>query len=76
MAGVFGLGISWPVDKGFLPSSQNNANFLLANALGEGLLITPVGYSINLFGFKFLMIETCLFSYVSYWAYQRAIISM
>lgn len=68
-AAVYGFGIALPVDKGFPNCSQANANFILANALGEGLLIMPVGYSISLFGFKVLMIEMCIVAFATYWAY-------
>jgi hypothetical protein len=76
IAGVFAFGIALPVDNGFIPSAQDNANFIIANSLGEGLLIMPVGYSINFFGFKVLMIEICIFSFLSYWSYIKVAKSM
>jgi hypothetical protein len=76
IAGVYGFGIALPVDNGFAPCSQVNANFILANALGEGLLIMPLGFSMNLYGFEFLMLDICFFAFLSYWVYSEAVKSM
>lgn len=76
IGGVFGFGITLPVDNGFAPSSQNNANFILANALGEGLLIMPLGYSMSLFGYKAMMVEMLLVTSVCYWVYTETVKSM
>lgn len=51
---VYGFGISIAADSGFEPSASDNADFVLANALGEGLLITPIGYSMHIFGYRIL----------------------
>jgi hypothetical protein len=76
IGGVFGFGISLPVDSGFAPCAQNNANFILANALGEGLLIMPLGYSMSVFGYKAMMIEMLLVTSVCYWVYTETARSM
>lgn len=51
---VYGFGIALAADSGFEPSASDNADLVLANALGEGLLITPIGYSMHIFGFRVL----------------------
>lgn len=76
IGGVFGFGISLPVDNGFVPSSQNNANFILANALGEGLLIMPLGYSMSIFGYKAMMVEMLLATSICYWVFIETVKSM
>lgn len=76
IGGVFGFGISLPVDSGFAPSSQSNANFILANALGEGLLIMPLGYSMNVFGYKAMMVEMLLVTGLCYWVFIETLKSM
>jgi hypothetical protein len=76
IGGVFGFCIALPVDSGFIPRSQDNADFILANSLGEGLLIMPLGYSMSLFGFKAMMIEVFLISIVCYGFYTETVKSM
>jgi hypothetical protein len=76
MAGIFGFSIALPVDNGFVTSPQDNANFILSSSIGEGLLITPIGYSMNLFGYKALMVEIFGFSILSCWSFSRAMVSM
>jgi hypothetical protein len=76
MAGVYGFCIALAVDNGFVTSPQDNANFILSNSIGEGLLITPLGYSMNLFGYKALMVEIFGSSILSYWSFCRAMESM
>lgn len=56
IAGVFGFLLSWVVDNGFAFRPQDNIIFLLGHSLGEGLLITPMGYMMGIYGFKALII--------------------
>jgi len=49
---------------------------VLANSFGEGLLIMPIGFCMNLFGFKSLIVLVCVFAFVAYWAFERAMLSM
>jgi hypothetical protein len=76
IAGVYGFGIALPVDNGFVTSPQDNANFILGNSFGEGLLIMPLGYSMYLFGFKALIVEIFGFAFLSYWSFSKAMESM
>lgn len=50
-AGVFNFGVSLPVDNGFATTPAVTANLLLGFSLGEGLLIMPIGYCMQFFGF-------------------------
>jgi hypothetical protein len=76
ISGIFGFGISLPVANGFLSSPQNNANFILSNAFGEGLLIMPMGYSMIFFGYEAFMIEICVFAGMEYWIFGEVKKSM
>jgi hypothetical protein len=62
ISGVFGFLLSWVVDSGFAFHPQDNIIFLLGNSLGEGLLITPIGYIMGAFGFKAMIILAAFFS--------------
>jgi hypothetical protein len=73
---VYGFGISVAADSGFEPSASDNADFVLANALGEGLLITPIGYSMHIFGYRILPFELLVFSICNCFSYEGAISSM
>jgi hypothetical protein len=46
---------------------------VIANCVGEGVLLTPIGYTINLFGFKSFMVLQSLFGLVMYFVYQKTI---
>ena len=76
LAGVFGFGIALPMDKGFAADPRDNANFVLSNALGEGLLITPIGHSIRFFGYQALMIEILAFAILCLGSFTKTVESM
>lgn len=75
-AGVYCLCIAWPVDNGFVSNPQDSANFVLGNSIGEGLLLMPLGYSMQIFGFEAFMAEVFLFSFLCYWCFREASQSM
>lgn len=76
IAGVYGFCMALPVDNGFITTPQDNANFILGNALGEGLLIMPLGYSMQIINPNALMILILLFSGLSYWCFLQSVKSM
>ena len=51
LASFFPFCMSLPIDNGFQCTLANNANFMLANCIGEGLLNGSFGYLMQLFGF-------------------------
>ena len=53
---LYGFCMTLSVDHGFKSNTSNNANFILANCIGEGLLAGPMGYSMQLFGFHSLFV--------------------
>lgn len=69
IAGVYGFCMALPVDNGFITTPQDNANFILGNSFGEGLLIMPLGYSMHIFDPNALMILILIFSGLSYWCF-------
>ena len=60
-----------PLDNGFQNTVSNNANFVLANCIGEGLLNGSLGYAMRIFGFDSLMIIVMLSCVVSYWSFEK-----
>ncbi len=76
IGGVYGFGIALPVDSGFVPCPEDSASFVLANVLGEGLLIMPMGYSMSIFGYKAMIVELSLVAALSYWTYLETVRSM
>lgn len=62
ISGVYGLSLSLVVSNGFRFCPDNNALFVLSNAIGEGLLITPMGFTMGLFGYKSMIIENIFFA--------------
>ena len=65
-----------PSDNGFSPTSKNTANFVLANSLGEGFLITPIGYSMSYFGFKSLIVLSFILISIANWSFYEAMSCM
>lgn len=76
VSGVFALGIALPADEGFQVSPQNSANFILGNAFGEGLLIMPLGYIMQIFGFKSLTVCIFLLGGLFYWSFRKSVEEM
>lgn len=76
IAGVYGFCMALPVDNGFITTPQDNANFILGNSFGEGLLIMPLGYSMHIFDPNALMILILMFSGLSYWCFLQSVKSM
>ena len=68
--------ISLSLDNGYYCTTSNNANFLLANCIGDGLLNAPLGYSMNLFGFNSLIIIIFFSCVASYWSFDQTMKSM
>lgn len=75
-AGVYCLCVAWPVDNGFVNNPQDSANFVLGNSIGEGLLIMPLGYSMQVFGFESLIMLIFFFALLCLWCYREAADSM
>ena len=72
---VYSFCVTLPIDNGYDNTISNSANFMLANCIGEGLLNAPIGYSMNLFGFKSLMIIIMISCFISFWSFQKAVSS-
>jgi hypothetical protein len=68
--------IALPLDNGFSCTAFNNANFLLANCVGEGLMNAPLGYSMNIFGFESLIVIVFLSCMASYWSFDKTMNSL
>ena len=51
LAIFFSFCMALPLDNGFQNTLSNNANFVLANCIGEGVLNGTFGYVMNVFGF-------------------------
>ena len=75
MACFFTFCIALPLDNGFQNTIANNANFILANAMGEGVINGSLGYLISIFGFKVMMIVVMISSIASYWSLRGVISS-
>jgi predicted permease len=76
ISGVFGFGLSLVVKNGFRFCPDNNAMFVLSNAFGEGLLVTPMGFTMGLLGYKSLIVEIAFFATVTLMAFSLAMSSM
>jgi hypothetical protein len=46
---------------------------VIANCVGEGVLLTPIGYTMNLLGFKSLMVIQSFFGIVMYSVYHKTV---
>lgn len=68
--------ITLPLDNGFILTTGNDANFLLANCIGEALLPGPIGYSISIFGFQSLFIIIFIACVINDGAFMFTMISM
>ena len=66
----FGFCLSLPLDQGFFTNTNNNANFMIAYCIGEGLLLGPVGYLMQVFGFKSLMVMVFICCLISVWSFR------
>lgn len=76
LACVYSYCLALPIDNGFQVGLANNANFVLANCIGEGLLIGPMGYSMSIFGFQSLVIVMLISCIFSSWCFQMSVVSM
>ena len=76
LACVYSFCLALPIDNGFDSTTSNNANFVLANCMGEGLLSAPIGYSMRIWGFQSLFVIICLGCILSFWSYKMAVKSM
>jgi hypothetical protein len=76
ISGVFGFGLSLVVKNGFRFCPDNNAMFVLSNALGEGLLIMPMGFTMGLLGYKSMIVEIAFFAAFALIAFMLAMSSM
>jgi hypothetical protein len=45
-----------PHDNGFETTPENNAHMMFANVAASGLMIMPIGYCMQLFGFQALVV--------------------
>ena len=66
---LYGLCLTLSIDNGFSSTTSNNANFVLANCIGETLLTGPMGYSMKIFGFQSLIViilVSCIASNLSF----------
>jgi hypothetical protein len=61
-SGTYAFLLSWVVDNGFAFSPQDSIIFLLGYSLGEGFLVTPIGYLMGAFGFRAMIILIAVFS--------------
>lgn len=50
MANLYVFYVSLPEEYGFHVDAQNAANFSLGVTFGEGILITAIGYGMELYG--------------------------
>ena len=73
---IYSFCVTLPSDNGFSPTSKNTANFVLANSLGEGFLITPIGYSMSYFGFKSLIMLSFILIAIANWSFYEALSCM
>jgi hypothetical protein len=76
ISGVFGFGLSLVVKNGFRFCPDNNAMFVLSNALGEGMLIMPMGFIMGLLGYKTMIVEIFFFALFALVAFYLAMSSM
>ena len=73
---MYGFYITLPLDNGFALTTSNNANFILANCIGEALLTGPIGYSIKVFGFQSLFIIIFIICIINEGAFMLTVKSM
>ena len=76
ISGVFGFGLSLVVKNGFRFCPDNNALFVLSNALGEGMLIMPMGFVMGLLGYKTMVVEIFFFAAFALISFYLAMSSM
>jgi hypothetical protein len=76
ISGVFGFLLALTIDNGFAFNPDANAYFMIANVVGEGLFIAPMGYTMGLFGYKALIIEVAAFSVLTVVAFVLSSKSM
>lgn len=72
-SGTLGLGMSVAVDEGFNVTPEESSYFILGNAIGDGLLIMPLGYLMQLFGFKSLIVCVSILAGMLYYLFGRMI---
>ena len=72
LANMYSLCLAVSNSHGFHLTITNNSHIVLANCLGEGLLIAPIGYSMNLVSFHSLIYLVALFSVAAYLAFSQA----
>ena len=72
----FGFCLSLPLDNGFFTNTNNNANFMIAYCIGEGILLGPVGYLMNIFSFRALMFMVLICCIMSAWTFNKTLVSM
>ena len=73
MACFFTFCMALPLDNGFQNTIANNANFILANAMGEGVINGSLGYLMSIFGFKVMMVVVMVSSVISYGSLEAVI---
>lgn len=66
---IYTFCIALPADNGFSPSSKNTAHFVMANSFGQGFIIAPIGYSMDFFGFKSLIVIVFTLAVVANWSF-------
>lgn len=76
LSNLYSFFLALPSQSGYQFSSSNSANFVIANCLGEGLFITPIGYSIHAFGFKSLIVIECILGLIMCCVYYETMQSL
>jgi fucose permease len=76
LACVYSFCLALPLERGFKTTTANNAHFMLANCIGDGIVLGPVGYSIKFFGFKSLIVIVFLSYLLSSWSLHKTLDSM
>lgn len=70
---IYTFCLALPSDNGFQPSTSNTANFILSNSFGEGFLIAPIGYAMNYFSYKSLILIIFILTVMAHWSFGQAI---
>lgn len=76
LSNLYAFFLALPVQKGFVFTSSNSAHLVIANCLGEGLLITPLGWSMGFWGAGSLMVALWLLSGLLWYCYGATLGSL